>query len=134
MKYKGNYVDFQRVRAKKTPKINVMSEERSKPVAMQEEEKANLLNSGQARKPDWTLEMINNENEAVEFDPLSWDAETSAGLEYTLKLPLLVTGRPISSPRQIHQPAGLPADDSGDMRQSVPHQVQAPVRDRGGEN
>ena len=106
LKYKGQYVDFQRVRAKKQPKIEVVGQTRnpnSPEEAKAAEEAAKKLGKEAfqepttgVRKPDWKLKLINKDDEEVDFDGFNMNNIESKGLIVTFDLPALVTGKHIN--------------------------------------
>ena len=99
LNYKGSYIDFQRVRAKKKPKIDLVDKKEQE--TLLEASKEDLLNSSSGsghRQPDWKLKIISyeNEDEIVEFDGFNLNPSDSKGVIIEMDLPLLVTGRHIN--------------------------------------
>lgn len=90
MKYKGQTVEKQRVRAKKAPKIEVIDKEIFKEP------------QGGPRKPDWKMHFDNQE-----LDPEN--LLTYSSLQLLVDLPLLITGKAINlqiSPEAINITVG----------------------------
>ena len=98
LEYKGSYVDMQRVRAKKNPKIEVVETKPAEGVS--DEKLSSKLDSTQSgfssgpRDPDWTLRIVNHDNEVTDFDGLN--LLEAKELLISFELPMLVTGKHIS--------------------------------------
>lgn len=101
MKYKGKYVDFQRVRAKKSPKIEMMGGAQSKNYKPEEGKgsteglnKETFMGnqSGGPVAPEWTFQLISHDEELMDFDGFNLNYSESRGLELVFDLPMLVTG------------------------------------------
>lgn len=102
MKYKGNYVDFQRVRAKKKPKIDIVGEQQNtdyKPEdakAAAETLRREAMNQGASGPvaPEWTLQVISHDDDILEFDGFNLNYNEAKGALFTFTLPMLITGKP----------------------------------------
>lgn len=101
LSYKGSYVDFQRVKAKKKPKIDVLSQQQTdkdtQPVVSPPKD-AFLPEASSAgpRTPEWVMKLIDFEDEEVEFDGFNLNQQECKGVVLTIDLPLLITGRHIN--------------------------------------
>lgn len=106
--YKGEFVKYQRVKAKAKPNIQVVNREEESISSGLEHLKKLNGNIGQngvnrTMRPDWKLFVLFDEEESEEFDGFNFDNET-AGLAIHISLPLLETGNLTSTPfiRQHH--------------------------------
>lgn len=99
--YKGSYVDFQRVKAKKKPKIDVLAQQHAQnegDPAISPSKDAFLSDpsSSGPRTPEWALKLISLDDEEVEFDGFNLNQHECKAAELTLDLPLLITGRHVN--------------------------------------
>lgn len=101
MKYKGKYVDFQRVRAKKSPKIEMVGESPS----TGEKEEAGAAESVQKEAfmqpaangpiaPEWELLVESPDGELVDFDGFNLNYAECRAVVLVFSMPILVTGTP----------------------------------------
>lgn len=98
LEYKGNFVDFQRVRAKKNPKIEVVE---TKPTQTQagakgenSEASSGSAFAGGPRDPNWKLMIVNTDKEVTEFD--GFNLLEAKELLIVFELPILVTGKHVA--------------------------------------
>lgn len=99
MKYKGKYIDFQRVRAKKSPKIEMMAET-SNPNLKAEGGAAESLakeafipaSTSGPQTPEWELQLVNLDDEVIDFDGFNLNYSEAKAAVLTFSLPILVTG------------------------------------------
>lgn len=95
LEYKGNFVDFQRVRAKKNPKIEVVETKTSETQPGTKEDTGSATAfAGGPRDPDWKLMIVNTDNEVTEFD--GFNLLEAKELLIVFELSILVTGKHIS--------------------------------------
>jgi len=96
LKYKGNYIDFQRVRAKKKPKIEVVdSGPSTNPMPTQIPTRDEGV-AGTPREPTWSMQVISRDGEIVEFDGFNLNYQEAMGLVFLFDLPLLITGKHVN--------------------------------------
>ena len=103
LSYKGNYVDFQRVRGKKGPSIQVVDKENTQQNQAKNMSKAkdNIVRDPQGlNAPEWSFLLISNGNDPnyedddkMEFDGFNFNTNEAKGIEITIKLPLMTTGK-----------------------------------------
>lgn len=125
MKYKGKFVEFQRVRAKKSPKIEMMGEtatEGSKAgEGAAESLQKEVFSSTPAGPiaPEWTLQLVNHDDDLMEFDGFNLNYQEAKAALLTFNMPILVTGRQPST-RKTHQSADQPVRSRDQLRQDLP--------------
>ena len=99
MKYKGKYVDFQRVRAKKSPKIEMMGESASNNPKHEDAAAESLnkdaftgSNSSGPIAPEWTMQLVNHDDDVIDFDGFNLNYNEAKAVILTFSMPILVTG------------------------------------------
>ena len=96
LKYKGNYIDFQRVRAKKKPKIQVVDSQanpNAEPEPPVQKEAFLAEDANRVREPEFTMQIITHDGELEDFDGFNLNYSEAMGVVYTLAMPMLVTGK-----------------------------------------
>lgn len=104
LRYKGNYVDFQRVRGKKSPKIDVVESnnehQNQKKAAEEAREKVMEEELKGVRAPKWDMLLIpkfeedsNSEDGLLLFDGFNFNLEEARGVHFNVELPLMATGK-----------------------------------------
>ena len=98
LEYKGNFVDFQRVRAKKNPKIEVVETKTAATQPGTKEQNTETSSAsafaGGPRDPDWKLMVVNTDNEVTEFD--GFNLLEAKQILIVVELPILVTGKHVA--------------------------------------
>jgi len=93
IKYKGKSVEFQRVKGKKTPKIQTLDSNTSSKEYRDANDILKDTGSVVAQRPEWTFYLKYDDGRTEEFDGLPEHLERITHFTYHFKMPILVTGK-----------------------------------------